>query len=218
MDFLESLVKSAPEGEKVAPVCKIKPLPTRREGILIPAQVAFAAAAYNLSLIGAEPSGSFDVVRSLAGYEYLWGAIRVRGGAYGAGMAAGISGNVGFYSYRDPTPKRTLSCFAEVADFLREFAEGGGDVSKYIIGAIGDSEPIRTPRMRANLATVRYLRGIDNARNQKTRESILSTDKDEILRIADLVEKCIENASVCVVGSKEKLDSLSDTLEVILQI
>ena len=199
-------------------MCNIKPLPMRREGIVIPAQVAFASACYNLSLIGEEPTGSFDVVRSLAGYEYLWSAIRVRGGAYGAGMVAGISGNIGFYSYRDPTPKRTLDCFGEVADFLRSFANEGGDVSKYIIGAIGDSEPIRTPRMRASLATVRYLRGIDNDRNQRNRDSILSTDKDEILRIAELIEKCMRTPAVCVVGGKEKLDQLSDSLDVILQV
>ena len=217
-DFLECLIKSAPEGEKVAPVCNIKPLPMRREGIVIPAQVAFASACYNLSMIGEEPTGSFDVVRALAGYEYLWGAIRVRGGAYGAGMVAGISGNIGFYSYRDPTPKRTLDCFGEVAEFLRSFANEGGDVSKYIIGAIGDSEPIRTPRMRASLATVRYLRGIDNERNQRNRDSILSTDKDEILRIADLIEKCMSSPAVCVVGGKEKIDQLSDSLDAILQV
>ena len=216
--FLENLVKIAPSGEKVAPVCKIQPLPMRSEGILIPAQVAFAASAYNVILLGEEPIGSFDVVRALVGYEYLWGAVRVRGGAYGAGMVAGISGNLSFYSYRDPTPKRTLACFSSVAEFLRSFAKGGGDISKYIIGAIGESEPIRTPRMRASLATVKYLRGIDYSRTQRNRDSILSTDGEEILRIAEIVNKCTSRAAICVVGGKEKLSELEDTLDVILQI
>ncbi len=217
-NFAQNLAKIFESGEKVVPVCNISTIPKRREGILIPAQVAFCAVAYNIKDINEEPTGSLDVVRSLAGYEYLWGAVRVRGGAYGVGMIAGASGVLGFYSYRDPTPKRTLFCFGEVADFLRTFADQKGEISKYIIGAIGDSEPIRTPRMRGALATVRYLRGIDDDRRQKNRTSILTTDHDEVRRIGDIVEKCVTDAAVCVVSGKERLDALKNELDEILSI
>lgn len=210
----ERLASVADGGGEVASVCKIQPLPFKKEGILIPAQIAFSALSYNLCLLGEEPTGSFDVVRQIVGYEYLWGEIRVKGGAYGAGMVAGISGNIGFYSYRDPTPERSIRAYRQIPDFLRKFAEEG-DVAKYVIGAVGDSEPIRTPRMTASLATVRYLRGISYERRLAIRRALLNTDKDELLRIADILEKCISGAAVTIVGGKDKLEGAQ--LDVILK-
>ncbi len=214
--YIEKLVSVFKKGDKSVPVCKISPIKKRREGILIPARVSFAAAAGNLFEIGEVPDGSYDVVRSLVGYEYLWSEVRVKGGAYGAGMSAGISGNVGFYSYRDPNPRRTLDAFCGVPDFIREFAESGSDITKYIIGAVGDSEPQRTPRMAGAGAAVRYLRGISYDKECELRESMLGVNKAELLKIADSVETAVGGGAVCIVGPREALEYLE--LDEILKI
>ena len=207
-EYLEKLACVAKNEGKAAPVCRISPLKKRHEGIVIPAQVAFASAAGNLYCIGAEPYGSLDVVRTLVGFEFLWTRIRVRGGAYGAGMSAGLNGNVAFYSYRDPSPASSLECYREVPDFIRGFVRDGGDVTKYVIGAAGDADPIRTPRMRGSIATLRYLRGRDHEDAMRIRQQLLSIDNDELLRLADVIEETIGNGAVCVVGSREKLEPL----------
>ena len=204
----QALVKIAKPGEKVAPVCRISTLKKRREGIAIPAQVAFACAAGNLYYIGAVPYGSLDVVRKLAGLEFLWSRIRVRGGAYGAGMSVALNGNVAFYSYRDPSPASSLECYGEVPEFIRTFVRDGGDVTKYVIGAAGDADPIKTPRMRGAACTLRYLRGRDHEDAMRLRRELLSTDNEELLRLADVIEETVGNGAVCVVGGKEKLESL----------
>lgn len=206
--YLESLAKIAKYSERVAPVCQISPLKKRREGIVIPAQVAFASAAGNLYYIGAEPYGSLDVVRTLVGFEFLWSRIRVRGGAYGAGMSAALNGNLAFYSYRDPSPASSLECYREVPDFIRTFVREGGDVTKYVIGAAGDADPIRTPRMRGAACTLRYLRGRDHEDAMRIRQELLSVDNDELLRLADVIEETVGNGAVCVVGGREKLEPL----------
>ncbi len=203
--FVEELIKSIKKGEMVAPVCQISPLPIRREGLLIPARVGFAATAYNTRCLGLEPCGSLDVVRMLVGYEFLWGKIRVRGGAYGTGMVAGVSGNLGFYSYRDPTPTASMCVFSEVADFLRDFARSGADITKYVIGAVGDAEPIRTPRMRGTLAIVRHLRGISYEDSCARRAELLATDSAELLRVADIIERCVSLGGSCIVAGEDKL-------------
>ncbi len=202
----EKLISAVGSGDRCAPVCNISTLPVSREGIVIPADIGFATVAYNMYLVGSAPKGSFDVARVLIGYEYLWTRIRVKGGAYGAGMSAGISGTLGFYSYRDPNPAASLEVMREVAGFLREFANSGADITKYVIGAIGDANPIKTPRMRGLGATQRYLRGISYEDECALRESMLATDKDELLYIAGVIEKCVESAAVCVVGAKGLLD------------
>lgn len=213
--LVRELIGIAKNGDKVTPVCNITTIPKRKEGILIPAQVAFAVTSYNIAELGETPTGSLDVTRTLVGFEYLWGAIRVRGGAYGAGMLAGISGTLGFYSYRDPTPARTLGCYTEVAEFLRSFAREGRDITKYIIGAVGDADPVRTPRLRGSMCTVRYLRGISYEQSCEIRRKMLATDADELVRIADIIEKCVARGAVCVVGGKEKLDSIPDLDEIL---
>lgn len=207
--YLEKLAGIAKNGGKVAPVCNISPIKKRREGIAIPAQVAFATTAGSLFDIGEEPVGSLDVVRTLVGFEFLWTRIRVRGGAYGAGMSASLNGNLAFYSYRDPSPASSLECYGEVADFIRSFVREGGDVTKYVIGAAGDSDPIRTPRMRGSVCTLRYLRGRDHEDAMRTRRQLLSTDSNELLRLADVIENATRDAAVCVVGGREKLEALS---------
>ena len=55
----------------------------------------------------------------------LWNSIRVQGGAYGAGMNADRSGSLYCYSYRDPSPGRTLDVYRQLAGFLRSFPESG---------------------------------------------------------------------------------------------
>ena len=215
-DLAEKLIGCIKNGEKAAPVCKISPIPVRREGIAIPARVSFAAMAANTLSDGVRPDGAFDVARAIVGYEYLWGEVRVKGGAYGAGMSAGISGNLGFYSYRDPNPKRTLDVFLSTPDFLSELARSGADITKYIIGAVGEAEALKTPRMRGSLATTRLLRGISYEENCRLRKSLLSMDNDRLLEIAEIMKKAADKSAVCVVGPRSELEKMG--LDEILEI
>ena len=71
----------------------LHPWGPRREGIVIPADVSFAA------LSGAFPAaakGGAKVMRRVAELSYLWNAVRVQGGAYGVGMVMRDSGLGGY--------------------------------------------------------------------------------------------------------------------------
>ena len=196
---------------------KIKPLGLRREGIAIPAQASYAELVGNVFLAGEELSGSLNVVRSLISYGYLWGAIRVQGGAYGTGLIARNSGNVGFYSYRDPSPERSIQCYRGAGEFLRQFAESGEDITKFIIGAIGETSPLATSKLKGSLATTRYLRGKTYEDECKSRREILSTDKEELLRIAALLDKITATGAICIVAGKDKLADCKE-IDTILEI
>lgn len=215
--FIASLLEVAQKRENKAPVCKISPLPVRSEGIIIPSRVSYAARASNFFSLGYGLHGEYDAVRCLLGYEYLWSEVRVKGGAYGSGMVCGVSGNVGFYSYRDPTPERTLGCYAAIPEFLREAAEGEVDLTKFIIGAVGDADPVVTPRTRGYQATVRFLRGLCYEKRLELRRQLLKADRQSLLRVAELAEKVNESGAICVFGSKEHLSAMTE-LEVLLEI
>lgn len=215
-EIAEKLISCIRQGEKVTPVCQISTIPARREGIAIPARVSFAATASNVLSLGIRPDGVSDVARSIVGYEYLWSEVRVKGGAYGAGMSVGLSGNLGFYSYRDPNPARSLGVFSATPEFLRAFAESGADITKYIIGAIGDAEALKTPRMRGSLATARLLRGITYEENCRLRKTLLDTTREKLLAFADTIERVADKAAICVVGPRKEIEKIA--LDKILEI
>ncbi len=216
-DFAKELISVIKSGETIHPICKISPLGIRREGIVIPAQASYAELAANLSNLGEQTHGSMNVVRSLLSYGYLWNAVRVQGGAYGVGLIVRNNGNVGFYSYRDPSPERTLGCYREASAFLREFAKSGEDITKFIIGAIGDVSPLKTPKLKGAVALTNYLRGITYDDECKMRKQMLSTSQDDLLSIADTIDKICEQNAVCVIAGKDKLDTCK-SLESILEL
>ena len=216
-EFVRSLIAIPKKCEKGAPVCKIEPMPVVNEGIIIPSRVSYAVRASNLFKLGYGIIGEYDAIRCLLGFEYLWSEVRVKGGAYGSGMVCGISGNVGFYSYRDPTPKRSLGCYLDISDFLVKLADEDPDLTKFIIGAVGDAEPVVTPRTAGYTATVRFLRGIDHEKRALLRRELLATDRQSLLRAAELVRAVNEAGAICVFGNKESLSEMPE-LERILEL
>ena len=216
-DYVRELVRIFPISDPILSECKIQPLGERREGIVIPAQIAFAAQTGNLFDFYEEPHGSMSVVRSLLSYGFLWNAIRVQGGAYGAGFVRRANGVAGFYTYRDPDPSRSLDCFKEAASYLREVAASKEKITSFIIGAVGDSDPLITPKVAAAIVLTSYLRGESYEQKVKLRRQMLDTSSEDLARAADTVEK-ISNGGVTVVGGKDKLLSCGEKIEKFIEI
>lgn len=216
-DYARELVRIFPTSDFVSSECKIQPLGERREGIVIPAQIAFAAQTGNLFELSGCMHGSMNVVRSLLSYGFLWNAIRVQGGAYGAGFVRRANGTAGFYTYRDPDPSRSLDCFGEAAAYLREVAASGERITSFIIGAVGDSDPLITPKVAAAIALTSYLRDESYEERVELRRQMLDTSSADLVRAADIVEK-ISKGGVTVVGGRDKLLSCGEKIEKFIEI
>lgn len=215
--YVGELISMTERGEKINCVSGIKPLGIRREGIVIPAQASYASIAADINIFGEKYSGSLGVASSLLSYGYLWGAVRVQGGAYGVGLLVRKDGMVSFYSYRDPTPARTLGCYTGSSAFLREFAKSGEDVTKFIIGAVRSTSPLTSPMLKGTLATSRYLNGITYEDECRVRREIIGTGAAELNKVADILDRvCAENG-ICVIAGKDKLDTC-ENLDSILEI
>ena len=50
------------------------------------------------------------------------------------------------------------------------------------------------------------------------KNEVLHTTKEDILRAADLIEKLVANAGVCIVGGKAQLDAAKDKIDSIIEI
>ena len=207
--FADSLVSAIRDGGSKAAAPTLAPLGKRNEGIAIPSQVSYAITA---SDVFSNPHGSHLVTRSIISYSHLWNSVRVLGGAYGAGLVARRTGVLAFYSYRDPSPRRSIDCYAESGKFLREFVKSGESLEKFIIGAFGDYDTLATPRVAGSKAGANALRGWTDEMENTFRREIIGTTGEDLLSVADLLDKASEQRAICVIGPESALDSCSDVL------
>lgn len=207
-ELAKMIAEALPEGERVCvPPRAVELLPKLNEGIVISAPVSYAALTSNLvSEAEEEFRGSLSVLSTVMGLELLWEEIRIKGGAYDTGMIARAnSGTVGYYSYRDPSPERSIEIFRSVPTLIREFLDTDTDLTHYIIGTIGAQDTLTTPRQKGEYSTACYLSGNTNERLRRLREETLTTDRAELYRLADTLERAGRTATFCVLASKERL-------------
>ena len=203
----EKLIQALPVSQ--AQRCKVHYplLESGSEGIQVPAQNSFAAVGNNLQRYDGAYNGALRVASQILTYGYLWNEIRVKGGAYGTGFASSPSGNIACWSYRDPSPINSLKIYQGAADYLKELAEEQSDLTSYIIGTIASGEPLTAPATRIMMSDGRWFSGITYEVRQELRHQILETEPEDLKAIADVMKKCLEEGTVCVVGSKETLEA-----------
>ncbi len=173
-----------------------------KAGKRIPAQISFAVAGTHLNI---PYCGSMQVISKIVSLEYLWNMVRVQGGAYGSGLQITRSGNVSCYSFRDPSPARSLKLYQEIGNFLRSFAQPGLDCTKYILSAVSDTEPLLPASAKGKNADARYFSNVTYEDIEKNRGELLKTDQATILSFVDVLEKALADAAICVTGHADAL-------------
>ena len=217
-DFLDSLVSRIPT-DGVKPIrADIKPLGWRSEAIIVPSRVSYAVSGADGGDEVKELLGALMVSRSILSYEYLWNQIRVLGGAYGAGFFARRSGFVGCYSYRDPSPLNSVAKYKECPAFLAGLRSSGADLTKYIIGAIGEYDTLATPRLAGTKATSDYLSDWTPEDDAKVLSDMKRASGMDMGVVAELLYRVFNNAVTCVVGSREHIEQNKDAFDNIIEI
>lgn len=201
----------------VQPKATIAPWGKRKEGIVIPADIAFAVAGSNLLAHGGAYSGHVQLASQMISLGYLWNAIRVQGGAYGAGMFAQNNGLVGCYSYRDPAGAASLEKYRDCAAFLHQMAEDMEDYTGFIIGAVAAESPLLTPKSRVKVAGQRYFCHTKWDKLCQRRSQLLNTTRQDLLACAAALGSAFQDAGICLVGGKEQLAQCAE-LETIMTL
>ena len=192
-------------------------LPKKSEGIAIPADVGFAAMASHARLHGRGYSGSIPALANVLNFEYLWSEVRVQGGAYGCGFAGVPEGELDFYSYRDPQPGRSLGVFKAAADFLRAHVGETDDLTRYILGAVTELDPLRDAEGKMAAAERLWFRGGSQAELDQSYAELLHTTGANLLNLAGMLEELAADDFVCVVGGEKQLEACGEQLEEILR-
>ena len=181
-----------------------------RQGFRIPAQVGFAARGYRLSEMGQSFDGSLFLLANILTYSYLWNRVRVQGGAYGCGFHVNRYGDIFSFSYRDPTPDRTLTVDAGASAFLREFLAGDESLDKYIISTLNDLNPLTGAREKGGVADSRYFSGYTREEAERIRKEILHVTPEKLEKEAALLDAFAEKGAVCVTAPGSLLDKCPD--------
>ena len=172
------------------------------KALTLPAQVNYVGKAANLYALGHQLRGSDLVALHLLRTAYLWDRIRVRGGAYGGFCAFDRrSGTLSYLSYRDPHIEQTLAAYDGAAAYLRELELSEDDVTRYIIGVIGQIDDYQLPDAKGYTAMARELTGDAAAPRQQLRDEVLATTAADIRAFAAVLERAREAGSVVILGA-----------------
>ena len=192
------------------PVAWVKPAAPPVEGLAIPAAVNYVGKAFDWRAAGHVFSGSDLVVTRFLRNAYLWEKVRVQGGAYGGFCSLDHrAGLISFVSYRDPNLQGTLDVYDAAADFLAGLDLGAEELSKAIIGAIGDLDQHLLPDARGYASLCRYLANDADAFRQTMREQVLRTTIKDFRRFGETLRGLRERGRVVVLGGAEALLALA---------
>ena len=191
--------------KELLPKATIQPWGKRKEGIAIPADISFAVMGGNVNTVGGNFSGQMQLAGQIISLGYLWNAIRVQGGAYGAGMVVRDTGLTACYSYRDPNGAGSVETYRNCAAFLRDLASQTSDFTGFIIGTVANNSPLMTPKAKAHAGDNIYIRQITWEDRCRTRKELLGATSADLTAIADMIEKTVNDGGICMVGGKEKL-------------
>jgi len=180
------------------------------EGMTLPSQVNYVGKGANLYALGYRFHGSALVIARYLRNAWLWDQVRVQGGAYGAFCQIDrLSGALALVSYRDPNLLQTIEVFDRTARFLEETELSRDELSKAIIGAIGDLDSYMLPDAKGFASLIRYLRGDSDEARQQMREEILGTTAADFKAMARFMRAVAEQGIVKVLGAPSAIEAVA---------
>lgn len=209
-DFAESLINTVPKGGTKCAPSRLTTLPKINEGIAIPSPVSYAARTTNLSYVGENAyTGAFATLSNVLTYELLWNEIRLKGGAYDTGFnVRGNSGTVSSYSYRDPSANRTVEVLGKIPELLDDFLNTSPDLLKYIIGTVGATDIVSTPRASGSTATTLYLAGRSYDDVARIRKESIDVTNDTLRKLKEMLDVAFLKSTFTVVGPRDALEAI----------
>ena len=204
-ELKKTLHQEAVETSPAPMICEKK-----NEGFMTSGQVQYAAQAGNFRKKGFAYTGALNILKVALSYDYLWINLRVKGGAYGCMSGFKRNGESFLVSYRDPHLKRTLEVYQGVPDYIRAFEADEREMTKYIIGTISNKDVPRTPQMQGSISKTAYFSNVTEDMLQKERNQILGAQKEDIQKLAALVEAVLSDDQICVVGSETAIEKAED--------
>ena len=171
----------------------------KEEALIIPSRINFVGASSNLYQYDYNFHGSSLVITKYLQTAWLWEKIRVQGGAYG-GMCSfdHRTGSFIFASYRDPNIIKSINVYKDTGNFLKNINLSEKELTRAIIGAIGQLDNYQLPDAKSFSNYQRYLIGYNDNDRQKLRDEVLSTSKNDFKKFGEVMELAFANPNLVI--------------------
>lgn len=190
----------------------------RSEGLIIPAQVNYVGKGANLKALGFDLTAASSVAIKFLNTTYLWDKVRVQGGAYGGSSRFDLtSGNFSFLSYRDPNLLKTLDAYDGASKALNA-GIGDNDLTRSIIGVIGDMDGYEFPDAKGYSSMWRQLTGTTEALRQQRRDEVLNTSVADFKALAEAVDAVRDKGHVVVLGGEAAITGANEKRPGLLEV
>ena len=182
----------------------------KREGFGSASRVNYVARIGNFRTGGFRYTGALRIAQTMLSYGYLWNEIRSKGGAYGCAVRFGRGGSVVFSSYRDPKLEETDKAYEGVPGYLEQYEADEREMTKAVIGAIGEMDTPRTPQLSGLLALSAYYSKVTDEMFSTERAEVLSATPEDIRALAPLVREALKYEAKCVIGNEGAIARAKD--------
>jgi Zn-dependent M16 (insulinase) family peptidase len=178
----------------------------QNEGLTIPAQVNYVGVGADLYQLGYELAGSVLAITKHLQMGWLWEQVRVKGGAYGVLCPFSLrSGVITFMSYRDPNLLATLDVFDRVGTYVSQHIMSEEELTRSIIGAIGEMDTYQLPDLKGYTSLQRHLVGDTDEYRQRLRDQLLSTTEADFHAFGQVLTNMKNVGRVVVLGSQQAI-------------
>lgn len=174
-------------------------------GYTIPAQIGFAVQGWQFDEAHIRYNPCWQIAAKIISLSYLWNVVRVQGGAYGTGLTISWNGSVYTYSYRDPSPARSLEANASISEYIRAFCASDESLDGFIISSVNDGDPLRSPRDEGMNADLYWVIGRTKEDVVDARRKMLKTTREDLLNSCKVWDAFAQNGAVCVCASENLL-------------
>jgi len=205
--------------KKVYTDCKqIKP-EIKNEGFMTSGMVQYLEAGGNLFDKGYKYHGAYAVMRTAVNCDYLYNMIRLKGGAYGCGLGIqSDTGDVFFYSYRDPKLPETMDVYKKTPDFIENLSPDESELTKYIIGTFSSIDTPKSISGKIGSSVQAYMTDVKLEEVQRIRNEMLDVTLDEIHESAKVIKDVLSQNITCAVGSATKLKENSSMFKSVSEL
>ena len=201
-DMRDAPITSGPTG--------FKPFDTPpREGLTAPIQIAHCTQMIPAPHYAHPDSGLLTIGSHILENDYMLPEIRFKGNAYGFYFSYNPFESLIYQgSHFDPHVARTLNVFAQTVDYVKQVEWTQTDIDRAIIAKSTDYQKTVRPSQASTDALTHYLTG-------QTREMIedryaqlrRATPKEVKRALLETLEENKDKASICVIASREKLET-----------
>ncbi len=150
-------------------------------------------------------TGALNILKMILSYDYLYNNVRVKGGAYGCSSSFLRTGDSYFTSYRDPNLGKTNAVYEKIPEYLRSFQADEREMTKYIIGTLGNMDAPLYPEGKGQRAITAYLKRLTLEELQAERDEVLNATDEDIRKLADMIEAVLSDGNICVIGNENNI-------------